>query len=72
VTVTSHATPREAAGTHFVHLCSGEVIELSPVTSIRVTASAVLALNGATVVASYPRSAVYFVADQAMEPPSLN
>jgi hypothetical protein len=55
-----------------VHLCSGEVIELSPVTSIRVTASAVLALNGAVVVASYPRSTVYFVADRAMEPPSLN
>lgn len=62
-----------AAGlVHYVHLCTGEIIEVSPATAVRVTDQAVLVLNRDQVVAAYPRSAVFLVADQPMQPPSCN
>jgi hypothetical protein len=57
---------------HYIHLCSGEVVQVAPVTGVQVTDNAILVLNGAEIVGTYPRSTVYFVSDRPMEPPSLN
>jgi len=59
-------------GIRYVHLCCGDIIELSPVTGIEVTSDSVLVLNGTEIMGSYPRSEVYFLCDGPMEPPSLN
>jgi hypothetical protein len=59
-------------GIHYIHLCSGEVVQVAPVTGVQVTNDSVLVLNGAEIVRTYPRSTVYFVSDRPMEPPSLN
>ena len=61
-----------ACATYYVHLCSGEIIEVAPVTDVRVTEVSVIVLNGPDVVATYPRPSVYFISDRPMEPPSLN
>lgn len=55
----------------YVHLCSGEVIQLKPATSVRMTPDSVIALNQEEMAGSFRRSCVYFVADEPMEPPSL-
>jgi hypothetical protein len=59
-------------GIRYVHLCCGDIIELSPVTGIEVTSDSVLVLIGSEIIGTYPRSEVYFVSDAPMEPPSLN
>jgi hypothetical protein len=58
--------------TYYVHLCSGDVIELPLVTSIEVTENEISVFSATQMVACFPRSNVYFVADMVMALPSLN
>jgi uncharacterized membrane protein len=53
----------------YVHLTSGKIIEVAPVTSVQLTATTVLVLNGDEVVRSFPRDSVFFASDQVIEPP---
>jgi uncharacterized membrane protein len=53
----------------YVHLTSGKIVEVAPVTSVQLTATRVLVLNGDEVVRSFPRDSVYFASDQVIEPP---
>jgi len=64
-------TALTSGNTLYVHLCSGEVVEIAPATAVRVTDAAIEAMNGARVVATFARDEVYFATDQEMEPPSF-
>jgi hypothetical protein len=64
-------TELDCGETLYVHLCSGEIIEVRPATSVRVTSESVEALDGSTVVASFARDDVYLAVDVPMEPPPL-
>jgi hypothetical protein len=66
-----NCTKLENGETLYVHLCSGKVIEVRPATAVRVTEQKVEALDGETVVATFPRDDVYLAVDIPMEPPSL-
>jgi len=66
------ASPTENTHTYYVHLCSGDIIELPLISSIELDEYEITALSGAVRVASFPRCSVYFVSDIVMEPPSLN
>lgn len=61
----------ENGQTLYVHLCSGRVVEVHPATSVSMTDEALIVLDEDKVVATFPRSNVYFVADEPMEPPPL-
>lgn len=67
----THHTLLEGSDTLYVHLCSGNVIEVQPATAVRVTDDEVIVLDGEDVVATFRRNDVYFAADVPMEPPSL-
>jgi hypothetical protein len=61
----------EHGDTLYVHLCSGQVIEVRPATEISVSDDALDVFNQGDLVRTFPRRTVYFAADQEMEPPSL-
>lgn len=61
----------ETGQTLYVHLCSGKVVEVHPATSVSMTDEALTVLHGDEVVANFPRSNVYFVSDEPIEPPPL-
>lgn len=52
----------------YVHLCSGRVERVQPATAIRTRDQTLEVMHERTVVASFPRSTVYFVADERVEP----
>ena len=55
----------------YVHLCSGEVIEVSPATGVCLTGDELLVLDGEKVAATFSRPDVYWTSDVPMEPPSF-
>jgi len=57
--------------TVYVHLCSGQIVEVKPATAVRIAGEALEVLNGEDLVASFPKARVYFASDEEMEPPSL-
>jgi uncharacterized membrane protein len=67
--LTTEGTLLDCGNVLYVHLISGRVIEVAPVTSVQLTSHAVLALNGNEVVRSFPRDSVFFATDQVNEPP---
>jgi hypothetical protein len=71
ITRVPDCTELECGNTLFVHLCDGQIVEISPTTAVRVTDESVEALDGRKVVAVFPRTDVYLAADIPMEPPSM-
>ena len=69
--VAGFSTALESGDTLYVHLCSGKIVKVRPATAVRVTDDAVEVLQREQVLASFPRSSVYFASDNDMEPPSL-
>jgi hypothetical protein len=65
------AASRREASSIYVYLCSGEVVELHPATSVQLTERFLDVLNGKVVVTSFSRASVYFVSDEPMAPSSL-
>jgi hypothetical protein len=57
------------ARTMYVHLCSGKVIEVDGVTSLRVTLSEVILERGSEATSVFARRDVYFACCDPDEPP---
>jgi hypothetical protein len=67
----SYATALDRGETVYVHLCSGQIVEVRPATAVRITDHALEVLKRDEVLATFPRENVYFASDEKMEPPSL-
>jgi hypothetical protein len=71
-TRTASKNAQAASSAIYVHLNSGEVLEVSPATGVRLTADELLVLNGERVVAKFARPSVYLTSDVSMERPPFN
>ena len=67
----AHETGNGTGETLYVHLYSGNVIEVTPATAVRVTDREVIVLNGEETVATFAREDVFFASGEDMEPPSF-
>ena len=55
----------------YVHRCNGCIDKWCPATNLQLTANEVLVLNDGDLIASYPRSDVYFATKTNVSPPVM-